>query len=310
MRAVVGGILDDGVVGDAEVIEQLEEFADLQVVLDHAVGVFVVALVAMLVLDVGAEVHASAVPPAEERLASLGLAGDEILSSGDGFLVDGLHALLGERAGVFDRLAAFAVGLAAEYAAGAEGLVEGLAAGQYHVAGVVLVLGFFLGVEVIEITEELVEAVHGGQVFVAVALVVLAKLAGGIAEALHDGGHGDVGFLPTFRGARDADLGHAGADGNGAVDERGAAGGAGLLAVIVGEENTLVGDAVDVGRLVAHHAAVVVADVLGADVITPDDQDIGLLCRLSLRSGRLAGNQDGTSHHDQGDHPSKDCHCI
>ncbi len=50
MRAVVGGVLDDGVVGDAEVIEQLEEFADLEVVLDHAVGVFVVTLVSVSAL--------------------------------------------------------------------------------------------------------------------------------------------------------------------------------------------------------------------------------------------------------------------
>src|SRR5262249_56709574 len=39
-----------------------------------------------------------------------------------------------------------------------------------------------------------------------------------------------------------------------AGDERGAAGGAGLLAVIVGEDRALGGDAVDVGRAVAHHA--------------------------------------------------------
>ena len=199
VRAVVGGILDDGVVGDAEVIQQLEEFADLHVVLDHAVGVFIIALVAVFGLDVGAEMHAGAVPPAEERLAGLGLAGDEILGGGDGFLVDGFHAFLGQRAGVFDGLAALAVGLAAEHTAGAKDLFECFSAGQHHVAWVVLVLRFFLGVEVVEIAKELIEAVHGGQMFVAVALVVLAELAGGVAETLHDGGHGDVGFLPTFR---------------------------------------------------------------------------------------------------------------
>ena len=73
--------------------------------------------------------------------------------------------------------------------------------------------------------------------------------------------------------------------GHGAVDEGGAAGGAALLAVVVGEEDTLVGDAVDVGRLVAHHAAVVVADVLGADVVTPDDQDVGLLVVWAWAAG-------------------------
>jgi len=35
--------------------------------------------------------------------------------------------------------------------------------------------------------------------------------------------------------------------------------------------------AVDVGRLVAHHAEAVRADVVDADVIAPDDEDVGLL---------------------------------
>ena len=279
VRAVVGGVLDDGIVRDAEVINELEQFAHLQVVLDHAVGVFVIALVAMLGLDVGAEVHAGAVPPAEERFALLVHASDEILGGGDGFLINGLHALLGQRTGVLDGLAALAVGLAMEHTARTERLAKGFAVGQLHVAGVVLVFRFLLGIEVIEVAEEFIEAVHGRQVFVAVALVVLAELSGGVAEALHDGGHGDVGFLPAFRRTREADLGHASADGNGAVDEGGAAGGAALLAVVIGEENALLADAINVRRLVTHHAAVVVADVLGADVVAPDDQDVGFLAR-------------------------------
>ena len=37
--AVVGGVNDDRVVGDAEVVELLEQLADVTVVLDHAVGI-------------------------------------------------------------------------------------------------------------------------------------------------------------------------------------------------------------------------------------------------------------------------------
>ena len=37
VRAVVGRVHDDGVVGDAEIVEQLQQFADVHVVLDHAV---------------------------------------------------------------------------------------------------------------------------------------------------------------------------------------------------------------------------------------------------------------------------------
>ena len=129
----------------------------------------------------------------------------------------------------------------------------------------------------VEAAEELIEAVHGRQMLVAIALVVLAELAGGVALAFQDGGHRHVGLLPAFLRARHADLGHAGANGHAAADERGAAGGAALLRVVVGEGDAFLGDAIDVRRLVAHHAAVVVADVPGADVVAPDDEDVGLL---------------------------------
>ena len=59
---------------------------------------------------------------------------------------------------------------------------------------------------------------------------------------------------------------------------------AGLLAVVVGKDRAFIGDAVDVGCAVSHHAAVVGADVPVADVIRHDDEDVRLL-RLCL-SGR------------------------
>jgi hypothetical protein len=58
-------------------------------------------------------------------------------------------------------------------------------------------------------------------------------------------------------------------------DERSTTGGTTLLAVPVGEERTLVGNAVDVGRFVTHHALVISADVPVADVIAPENQDVG-----------------------------------
>ena len=43
---------------------------------------------------------------------------------------------------------------------------------------------FILGVEVIEIAEKLVEAMHGWQIVVTVAEVILTELSGDIAEWL------------------------------------------------------------------------------------------------------------------------------
>jgi hypothetical protein len=47
--------------------------------------------------------------------------------------------------------------------------------------GIVAVLGLLLGVQVVEVAVELVEAVDRRQQLVAVAQVVLAELAGGVA---------------------------------------------------------------------------------------------------------------------------------
>src|SRR5262245_15366130 len=47
---------------------------------------------------------------------------------------------------------------------------------------VIRLLWILFGVQVIEVAEELVEAVRGGQVFVEVAKMVLPKLAGRVSE--------------------------------------------------------------------------------------------------------------------------------
>ena len=132
----------------------------------------------------------------------------------------------------------------------------------------------------VEVAKEFIEAVDGGQVVIAITLVVFAELSGGVAEAFENGGNGHIGFLPAFFCTREADFGHACADGNIAAEESGATGGAALLSVIVGEGETFAGDAVDVGGFVTHHAAVVVADVPGADIVTPDDEDIWFFAGL------------------------------
>src|SRR5262249_40022067 len=79
--------------------------------------------------------------------------------------------------------------------------------------------------------------------------------------------------------ARQAHLGEAGADGGLAGDERRAAGRAALLAVPVGEHPAFLRNAVDVRRPVPHDTVVVGADIEPADVIAPDDEDVGLLGR-------------------------------
>jgi hypothetical protein len=71
------------------------------------------------------------------------------------------------------------------------------------------------------------------------------------------------------------------------------------------ELDTLAGDAVDVRGLVAHQAVRVGANIRNADVIAPDDEDIGFVSgrsgrrsrsRCLLRLRQRAGSQRGGCH--------------
>jgi hypothetical protein len=100
-------------------------------------------------------------------------------------VVDGLHALLGQRTGVVDPLRPVAVRPRVEDAAAAEAPPE---LGEIGGRRVVRQLGFLLSVQVVEVAEELVEAVVRRQVLVLVPQVVLAELAGGVAPGLQQAG--------------------------------------------------------------------------------------------------------------------------
>ena len=84
---------------------------------------------------------------------------------------------------------------------------------ECRVRGVVGKFRLLFGIEVVEVAEELVEAVRGRQERVLVAQVVLAELAGGVTQRLEQLGDGRVLRLQADVGARQADLGQAGADG-------------------------------------------------------------------------------------------------
>ena len=178
LGAVVGGIHHDGVVLDAELLELVEQLPDHCVMLDHAVGIDAEAGLAFgLRLQMREDVHPGGVPPHEERLAVFVRLIHEVERRLGGFLVDRLHALLGQRAGVFDLL--LAVGMAQEWITprGPNFFFE------LRVLRIVGVLGLLLRVEVVEVAEELVEAVIRRQHLVAVAQVVLAELARGSSPA-------------------------------------------------------------------------------------------------------------------------------
>ncbi len=148
-------------------------------------------------------------------------------------------------------------------------------------------LRLFLGVEVVEVAEELIEAVHGRQRGVAIADVVLAELAGDIAEVLEQAADRGIELAHAHRRTGEADLAQSASHDVLAGEERRAAGRAGLLAVVVLEFDAFLGDAVDVRGLVAHQAIGVGADVGDADVVAPDDEDV----RLAAAGRRCGGRR-------------------
>src|SRR6185437_2575581 len=219
---------------------------------------------------------------AEPGLAGLLVAVDEIERGTEKLFVNRLHALGVERAGVLDRLfpdlapgridgGIVAIGgLASEHAARPK------SSPKLRVLRVVGVLRLLLRIEVVEVAEELVEPMHRRQELVAVAEMVLAELPGRIAERLQRLGDRHVLGLQPHGGGRQSDLGQPGADGRLPGNECRAAGGTALLGIPVGEQRTLFGDTVDVGRPVLHHPHVVGADIEPADVVAHDHQDIRL----------------------------------
>ena len=245
--------------------------------------------------DVRTEVHGSGVVPEEEWLVRLGLRLHPVERLFGDLLVDGFHALLGQRTGIDNRLSSLAIGLAVEHAARPELLLE------RRVLGVIRQFRFFLGVEVIKIAEEFVEAMHRREEFVAVAEVVLAELAGGIALRLEQFGDSRIFLLQADRRAGHTDLGQSRTNWILSADEARAPGGAALLRIVVGEGHALFRNAVDVRCAIAHHAATEMADVPDADVVTPQNQDVRFLCchdvflSVWVMAGFLQGTQAGSA---------------
>ena len=119
--------------------------------------------------------------------------------------------------------------------------------------------------------------------------MIFAELAGRVAVFLQQTGDGRVLFLHAEIGAGKTDFREARAEYALPHDVGRSARGARLLAVVVGENHAFIGDTVDIRRAVADQTHRVGADVGLADVVTPDDQDIGLVLSLGHAGYERAG---------------------
>ena len=286
LGAVVGGEDDDGVVVDPQVLELLHHQADVIVELGHAGFFFRPAILRVahrfiFRREMGDDVHAGRVEPDEERLAVLVGLVDEVEGKVADLVIHGFHALGIERAGILDLLLADL--------APARHVRRVILVGRpamNHVARtddiqqVLRIVGMgrvFHRVEVIQIAEEFIEAVDGGQKLILVAQMVLAELAGCVAHRLQYRRDGHRFGGQADRRAGLTDRGHAGADRQFAGDEVRATRRATRLGVVVGEQHAFLGELVEVRRPAGHHAAMIGADVPHADVVAHDDDNVGFL---------------------------------
>src|SRR5262249_24293235 len=143
---------------------------------------------------------------------------------------------------------------------------------ELRVLGIVRTLGLLLGVEVIEIAEELVKSVRRGKELIAVAELVLAELSCGVAKRFQEFGDRRVCGLQAEICSGQSHLGQASPDRRLAGNKRGAARRAALLPIPVCKQTSLFGHPVDVRRAIAHDSEVVGAYVEPSDVITPDNE--------------------------------------
>ena len=131
----------------------------------------------------------------------------------------------------------------------------------------------------IEVAPIFLEAVRRRQRRGVVAQMVLAELAGVVAEIEQELGERRRAGPQIGRAARQLRRDHAGAQRIHAGEEGIAPGGAALHGDVVHEHRAFLPDAVDVGRLADHQAAVVDARLHPADVIAHDEEDVWLLSR-------------------------------
>src|SRR5690606_877416 len=116
----------------------------------------------------------------------------------------------------------------------------------------------------------------GREHVIEVAEMVLSELSRGVALILQRACDGQRLLGHADRSAGKSHLGETGAKHALPGDERRAAGGAGLFTVAVDEHHALVGDAVDVGRAIAHEAMRVATEVRDTDVVAPDYENVRL----------------------------------
>ena len=94
MGAVVGGIDDDRVFSNAQIIQQVKQLAHMMVMFPHTISIKIIMAFAFhFIADVSVVVHAGGVKPSEERLVVVDGSGDEVLGVLKEYIINRFHPL-------------------------------------------------------------------------------------------------------------------------------------------------------------------------------------------------------------------------
>src|SRR5262249_12760415 len=160
---------------------------------------------------------------------------------------------------------------------------------------IVAMTGVLHCIEVIEIPEELIEAVQRRQELIEVAQMVLAELAGGVTHGFQHGGNSRRGIRHADRRASLTDSSQSSADREFAGDEVRTTRRAARFGIIIGTSDRLRRQPIEVGGSTSNYSWIVDADVCPADVVPHDEDNVGplLLLRGSRHARRRHGDTDG-----------------
>src|SRR5579862_6013855 len=130
---------------------------------------------------------------------------------------------------------------------------------------------------------------HRGEMLIVVAEMVLAELCGDVTLLLEEIGDCRRPVGDSVRGTWKADGQQARPERVLSQNEGGATCRAALLSIGISEDRSFFRQAVNVGSSVAHHPKVVGTNVVNADVVTPNNEDVG---SASLRRSWNQGSND------------------
>src|SRR5262245_36787542 len=139
------------------------------------------------------------------------------------------------------------------------------------ILGIVRVLRLFLGIQMVKVSEKLIEAVNTWQMLIAITKMILTELRGCVSLCLQNIGNAWVILGQAQRGARKTNFGQPGSNRRLPCNKCSTACSATLLAVPAEKHRAFFSDSIDVRSFITHVAAIVDTCVVPSNDIPHDD---------------------------------------